>query len=118
MADQEPNGQDELREAKQLDDEHVDVGSDKPESTPDEDGYRMTKTTYLAVLALAWSWAAASVMNASATTISHQVADVGGAQVLGWISNSSLVVQVALQAIVVSLGTPRRRMRKSEEEVP
>ena len=69
--------------------------------SPQEDNYKMTKTTFLAVLAFSWSWASVGVMNVTTTTIAHQVASVGDAGELAWISNSSLVVQVALQAIMV-----------------
>lgn len=77
----------------------------KEQSSPfslQEDSYKMTKTTYLAVLAFSWSWASVSTMNTTTTTISHQIASVGGAGELAWISNSSLIVQVALQAIMVN----------------
>jgi len=69
---------------------------------PEEENYKMTKTTYMAVIAFSWSWACVTCLNTSTTTISHQVARVGGVGELAWISNASLIVQVALQPIMVS----------------
>jgi hypothetical protein len=69
---------------------------------PEEENYRMTKTTYMAVIAFSWSWACVTCLNTSTTTISHQVARVGGVGELAWISNASLIVQVALQPIMAS----------------
>ena len=69
---------------------------------PEEENYKMTKTTYMAVIAFSWSWACVTCLNSSTTTISHQVARVGGVGELAWISNASLIVQVALQPIMVS----------------
>jgi hypothetical protein len=69
---------------------------------PEEENYKMTKTTYMAVIAFSWSWACVTCLNTSTTTISHQVARVGGVGELAWISNASLIVQVALQPIMAS----------------
>jgi hypothetical protein len=44
---------------------------------PEEENYKMTKTTYMAVIAFSWSWACVTCLNTSTTTISHQVARVG-----------------------------------------
>lgn len=68
----------------------------------EEENYKMTKTTYMAVIAFSWSWACVTCLNTSTTTISHQVARVGGVGELAWISNASLIVQVALQPIMAS----------------
>jgi hypothetical protein len=50
--------------------------------TSEEDGYQMTKVTYLAITALYWSWATVICTNTSTTTIAHQVADVSGIALL------------------------------------
>jgi hypothetical protein len=68
----------------------------------EEENYKMTKTTYMAVIAFSWSWACVSCMNTTTTTLSHQVASVGGVGELAWIANASLIVQVATQAIMVN----------------
>lgn len=68
----------------------------------DGEHYRMTKTTFMAVIAFSWSWACVSCMNTTATTVSHQIASVGGVGDIAWISNASLIVQASLQAVMAS----------------